>query len=152
MAGLTVRSNIGLKMPEQSQPGTFAANALSCAVCLTNINIITNKEDNLMGRAAKLGAESVARLQDAAKDINIIGDARGRGFFIGIELVADRATKEPLSSDKMQAVLGDLLNAGVTCVPAGRYHNVVRFMPPLIITKNYLDKAIRILIDICRKY
>jgi 4-aminobutyrate aminotransferase len=152
MAGLTVRSDIGLKMPEQSQPGTFAANALSCAVCMTNIDIITNKEDNLMGRAAKMGAEAVAKLQAAAKKIDIIGDVRGRGFFIGIELVADKTTKEPLSSDKVGAVLGDLLKAGVTCVPAGRYHNVIRYMPSLVITKDYLDKAINILIDICKKY
>jgi len=119
---------------------------------MTNIDIITNKEDNLMGRAAKLGAEAVAKLQTAAKKIGIIGDVRGRGFFIGIELVADKITKEPLSSDKVGAVLGDLLNAGVTCVPAGRYHNVIRFMPSLVITKDYFDKATGILIEICKKY
>ena len=152
MAGLTVRSDIGLKMPEQSQPGTFAANALSCSVCMTNIDIISNKEDDLMGRAAKLGAEAVARLQADAKNIDIIGDVRGRGFFIGIELVADKITKEPLSSDKVGVVLGDLLKAGVTCVPAGRYHNVIRYMPSLVITKDYFDKATDILIEICKKH
>jgi 4-aminobutyrate aminotransferase-like enzyme len=66
--------------------------------------------------------------------------------------VADKTTKEPLSSDKVGAILGDMLNAGVTCVPAGRYHNVIRFMPPLVITKEYLDKATDILINTCKKY
>jgi 4-aminobutyrate aminotransferase len=105
-----------------------------------------------MGRAAKLGFEAVAKLKAAATNIDIIGDVRGRGFFIGIELVADKKTKEPLSSDKVGFVLGDLLNAGVTCVPAGRYHNVIRYMPSLVITKNYFDKATDILIEICKKH
>lgn len=152
MAGLTVRSDIGSKMPEQSQPGTFAANALSCIVCMTNIDIITNREYDLMGRAAKLGAEIITELLAGAKKTNIIGEVRGRGFFIGVELVADKATKEPLPFEKVGAILGELLNAGVTCVPCGRYHNVIRFMPPLVITKNYLNKATDILIDTCKKY
>ncbi len=152
MAGLTVRTDIGARMPEQSQPGTFAANALSCTVCMTNIDIITNKEDDLMGRAAKLGAEMVGKLQSAADHTRVIGDVRGRGFFTGIELVTDKTTKEPLPSGKVGAILGDLLNAGVTCVPAGRYHNVIRFMPPLVITKEYIDKAIEIFISTCKKY
>lgn len=152
MAGLTVRYDIGSKMPEQSQPGTFAANALSCVVCMTNIDIITNKEYDLMGRAANLGTEVVAKLQASAKEIDIIGEVRGRGFFIGMELVTNKATKEPLPFEKVGAILSDLLNAGVTCVPCGRYHNVIRFMPSLVITKDYLDKATDILIDICKKY
>jgi len=152
MAGLTLRTDIGSKMPEASQPGTFAANALSCIVCMTNIDIITDKQSDLMGRAAKLGAEIIAELQAGAKKISIIGDVRGRGFFIGVELVEDKTTREPLAAEKVGAILGDLLNRGVTCVPCGRYHNVIRFMPSLVMTKKYLEKATEILLDICRKY
>jgi 4-aminobutyrate aminotransferase len=64
--------------PDASQPGTFAANALSCAVCITNIDILTDKNYNLMGRAATLGAEIINELRASAKKTNIIGDVRGR--------------------------------------------------------------------------
>jgi 4-aminobutyrate aminotransferase len=152
MAGVTFRSDLAMKTPDASQPGTFAANALSCVVCITNIDILTDKKSDLIGRAASLGADILTELQAGAKKTSIIGDVRGRGFFIGIELVEDKDTREPLPDDKVQAVLGDLLNRGVTCVPCGRYHNVLRFMPSLIITKEYLEKATDILLDICKKY
>jgi 4-aminobutyrate aminotransferase len=152
MAGLTFRSDQSAMLPEASQPGTFAANALSCVVCMTNIDILTDKSDDLIGRAAQLGAEIIAELQAGARKIDIIGDIRGRGFFIGVELVKDKASRESLPSDKVEAILSELLCQGVTCVPCGRYHNVVRFMPPLVITKEYLMKASQILLDTCKKY
>ena len=152
MAGLTLRSDLAAKLPEASQPGTFAANALSCVVCMTNIDILTDESYDLMGRAAKLGAEVVSEIKEGAKKTSIIGDVRGRGFFIGIEMVKDKGTREPLPAETMGAILGELLGQGVAVVPCGRYHNVVRFMPSLIITKEYLEKATDILLNICRKY
>ncbi len=150
MAGVTFRADLAAKTPDASQPGTFAANALSCVVCMTNIDILTDKNYNLMGRAATLGAEILAKLQAGAKKTSIIGDVRGRGFFIGVELVEDKATREPLSFDKVEAILGGLLSQGVTCVPCGRYHNVLRFMPPLTITRGYFEKAADILLSVIR--
>ncbi|MBN1692619.1 MAG: aspartate aminotransferase family protein [Dehalococcoidales bacterium] len=152
MAGLSFRSDLAATLPEASQPGTFAANALSCVVCMTNIDILTDKNDDLISRAAQLGAEIISELQAGARKIDIIGDVRGRGFFIGVELVKDKTSREPLPSDAVGTILGELLSQGVTCVPCGRYHNVVRFMPPLVITKEYLMKASQILLNICKKY
>jgi 4-aminobutyrate aminotransferase len=152
MAGLTLRADIASKMPEASQPGTFAANALSSVVCMTNIDILTDENYDLMGRAAKLGAEVVLELQAGAKRTRIIGDVRGRGFFIGVEIVKDKGTREPLPESEVEAILGELLNQGVLVVPCGRYHNVIRFMPSLVITKGYLEKAVEILLNICKKH
>ncbi len=152
MAGLTLKADIASKMPESSQPGTFAGNALSSVVCMTNIDILTDENYDLMGRTAKLGAEVVTELQSGAKKTRIIGDVRGRGFFIGVEMVEDKGTREPLAPEKMGAILGELLNRGVIVVPCGRYHNVIRFMPSLVITRAYLEKAVEILLDICKKY
>jgi len=151
MAGVTFRADLAAKTPEASQPGTFAANALSCVVCMTNIDILTDKKSDLINRAAVLGAGILAEIKAGADKTRIIGDVRGRGFFIGIELVKDKDTREPLPDDKVQAILGDLLSQGVTCVPCGRYHNVLRFMPSLVITKDYLEKATKILLKICQK-
>jgi 4-aminobutyrate aminotransferase len=153
MAGLTFRADFADKLVEASQPGTFAGNALSSAVCMTNIDIITDKNYDLMDRAAQLGEEIKARLWEGAKKTRIIGDVRGRGLFIGVELVKDKETKEPLDfSIGMAKILPELLSRGVISVPCGRYHNVVRFMPPLTITKEYLEKATDILLSICKEY
>jgi len=154
MAGVTFRADFADKLVEASQPGTFAGNALSSVVCMTNIDILTDKNYDLMGRAAKLGEETIARLRDEAKESRIIGDVRGRGLFIGIELVKDKETKEPLDfpTEIMGKILPGLLNRGVIAVPCGRYSNVLRFMPPLTITKEYLEKATDILLSICKEY
>ena len=151
MAGLTYKAECSDKLVEASQPGTFAANSLSAAVCLTNIDILTDKDQDLMGRATMLGERTLARLRKEMGTIRIIGDVRGRGLFIGVELVKDKETKEPLSEEAMGGILGALLGAGVIAVPCGRYHNVIRYMPPLVITQEYLDRATDILLDICRK-
>jgi 4-aminobutyrate aminotransferase len=148
---LTYKAECSDKLVESSQPGTFAANSLSAAVCLTNIDILTDRNQDLMGRATMLGEQTLARLRKETDDIRIIGDVRGRGLFIGVELVKDRETKEPLSEEAMGGILGALLGAGVIAVPCGRYHNVIRYMPPLVITQDYLDRATDILLDICRK-
>jgi 4-aminobutyrate aminotransferase len=152
MAGVAFKADSADKMVEASQPNTFAANSLSAAVCMANIDILTDREYDLMGRAAKLGEEITSRLQEASKDISIIGDVRGKGLFIGIELVKNKETREPLPAEMMGSILSELLNQGVIVVPCGRYHNVVRFMPSLIITKEYLEKGVAILLDICKKY
>lgn len=151
MAGLTYKAECSDKLVESSQPGTFAANSLSAAVCLTNIDILTDKSHNLMGRAAVLGEETMATLRKESGDIEIIGDIRGRGLFIGVELVKDRETKEPLPAESVGNILGELLNRGIIAVPCGRYHNVLRYMPPLVITREYLEKATEILLEICKK-
>lgn len=152
MAGLTFRVDFADKLVEASQPGTFAGNALSSVVCMTNIDILTDKNYDLMGRAAQLGEETIATLREGAKKSRIIGDVRGRGLFIGVELVEDKKTKEPIDGSVMGHILSEFINHGVIAVPCGRYHNVVRFMPSLIITKEYLEKATDILLNICRKY
>ncbi len=152
MAGLTFKSDFADKLEPASQPGTFAGNALSAAVCMTNIDILTDKNYDLMGRAGKLGEEVVARLKEESRKINIIGDVRGRGLFIGIELVENKDTKEPLAAETMGDILSGLLNQGLIAVPCGRYHNVIRFMPPLTITKEYLKKAVDIVLDVCNKH
>jgi len=150
MAGLTFRADFADKLVEASQPGTFAGNALSAAVCMTNIDILTDKNYDLMGRATKLGAETKARLQEEAKNTRIIGDVRGRGLFIGVELVKDKETKEPLNPSVMGKILAELSNRGVIMVPCGRYGNVLRFMPSLIIPRAYLEKATDILLSVIK--
>jgi len=151
MAGCTFGGNYADKLVEGCLPGTFAGNAVSCVVCMTNIDIISNKEDDLIGRAYVLGEEIKTRIKDAAEDIMLIGDVRGRGLMIGIELVKDKESKEPVDKDTMGRVIMGILSFGVIVVPCGRYGNVLRLMPSLTITREYLEKGTDIILDVIKK-
>ena len=65
---------------------------------------------------------------------------------IGIEMVEDKATREPLSQEKMGRIVMGMLHRGMLMVPCGRFGNVFRFMPPLIITRDHAAKAVDILL------
>jgi 4-aminobutyrate aminotransferase len=152
MAGVSFSSEINRTLVEGSQPGTFAGNALSCSVCMTNIDLITDKKMDLLGRATQLGSEISGMFKSAMKTVKVIGDVRGRGLMVGVELVADRKTKEPLSPDLCGEITIKLLNSGIIMTPCGRYGNVFRFMPPLTVPRDYAIKATEIMIEILNKY
>jgi 4-aminobutyrate aminotransferase len=150
MAGLTFRKDLADKIAAGSQPNTFAGNAVSAVACMTNIDILTENDRDLVNRTAQVGEEIKDRLLEGAKEIRIIGDVRGRGFMIGIELVKDKETKVPLDEDTIVKVVFGLLNRGIIMVPCGRYNNVLRFMPPLTITREHCEKATEILLEVVK--
>jgi 4-aminobutyrate aminotransferase len=150
MAGVTFRQEINETLEEGSQPGTFAGNAVACMVCMTNIDIITDKEMDLLGRANQLGEEVRDKLREASRNVKVIGDVRGRGLMIGIEVVADPKTKEPLEARKCGEIAIELLNKGIVIVPCGRFGNVFRFMPPLTVPRDLVMRATDIVIDVLK--
>jgi 4-aminobutyrate aminotransferase len=152
MAGVTFSSEINKSLEEGSQPGTFAGNALGCSVCMTNIDLITDSTMGLIYRGTILGNEIRGLFEEAAKTVKAIGDVRGLGLMIGIELVDDQNTREPLSPDTCGEITMKLLNAGIIVTPCGRYGNVFRFMPPLTIPRDYALKASETMINILRNY
>ena len=148
MAGLLMRRDLAGQLDDHSQPQTFAGNALSAEVCMTNLDII--ERDGLVQRAAEVGDEAMQRLKAAAEELEIIGDVRGRGLMIGIELVANRETGEPISPDRTGAIVDAMLQRGMIMVPCGRYGNVLRLMPSLTIPRSYLNAGIDIMLDVLR--
>lgn len=151
MAGLCLNKKYADKFIEGSQPGTFAGNAVISATSMTNIDILTEDDCALVKRAGILGNEIMDRLKGAAKSCRLLGDVRGHGLMIGIELVEDKGTREPASVETMGRVMGGLLNGGIIMVPCGRYGNVLRFMPSLTISREYAMKATDILIEVLSK-
>lgn len=142
MAGVVMRSDLAAKIPDGSVPNTFAANSVSAAVALTNISLLQDPALNLLGRAEALGQE----VQERIRSFNspFVGEVRGRGLMIGIELVEDKATKEPLGRDKLDKLMGYVLSHGVLMIPCGRHTNVMRAMPSLTIPRSLLVKALDI--------
>jgi len=142
MAGVVMRSDLAAKIPDGSVPNTFAANSVSAAVALTNISLLQDPALGLLNRAHTLGMEAQERIRGFNSPF--VGEVRGRGLMIGIELVEDKTTKEPLSRDNLGKLMGHVLSHGVLMVPCGRYTNVMRVMPSLTIPRSLLIKALDI--------
>ena len=150
VAGLVMRKDLASMIVEHSQPNTWAANAMLCAAALTNLEILTENDRAVINRCAELGGELSRILRDEAKNIKVIGDIRGQGLMIGIEMVEDKESRKPLERDKVGAIVMNMLGKGVLMVPCGRFGNVFRFMPPLVITREYAMKATEIFIEAAR--
>lgn len=147
MAGLTLRKDLAAKIDDLSQPNTWAANAMNSAASMTNIDILTENDGALIKRAAELGEEISHQLREAGKDIQVIGDVRGKGLMIGIEMVEDKESRQPLNRDAMGQMVMGMLNQGIVMIPCGRYGNVFRFMPSLVLTRKHAAKAVDIFLE-----
>jgi len=152
MAGITYRADIENALREGSQPSTFAGNAVACEVAMTNIDLITDPALGLLDRATVLGEEIKGVLVEAMSSVDCIGDVRGNGFMIGIELVANRESRQPLSPGVCAEIAVTVLNRGVAVFPCGRYGNVFRLMPPLTLPRDYAFKALDMMIDVFRTH
>jgi 4-aminobutyrate aminotransferase-like enzyme len=121
---------------------TFGGNPISCAAAIANIDVM--QDEHLAEESARKGARTMAHLRDLAARHPMIGEVRGLGLMIGIELVTDRSTKEPA---KAQAARVRQLcrEAGVLVGVGGQSGNVVRFQPPLVIEESALDRAVETL-------
>lgn len=150
MAGLSIRKDLAEKIDDHSQPNTFAGNAVASVACMTNIDIISENDYALVKRAAVLGKEIQDQIKAGAADTRLIGDVRGHGLMIGIEMVEDKETREPLNGDDVGNILMGMLNRGLIMVPCGRFGNVFRFMPPLVLTREHAEKAVGILLETVR--
>ncbi len=128
------------------QPGehlsTFGGNPVSCAAGVANIAVLL--EEDLLGRSATLGAWAKDRLHGMADRHELIGEVRGLGLMIGVELVRDRATKEPASVEAA-AVRRICRERGVLIGVGGQEGNVLRVQPPLVITRDELSHALDVM-------
>jgi 4-aminobutyrate aminotransferase / (S)-3-amino-2-methylpropionate transaminase / 5-aminovalerate transaminase len=147
--GLVISAVVGLtKIMESIDTGgiggTFGGNPLSCVAALKAIEVIeTNK---LAARSAYLGELTKKRLGEMATRYELIGDIRGLGSMIGMELVRDRTTKEPADVETIQ-IQQKCHQRGLLIMSCGALHNVFRLMFPLTIEESDLTEGLDILED-----
>ncbi len=125
--------------------GTFGGNPVAAAAALAVLDTI--ERDDLLARSRELGMKIMGRLETIAANHHVVGDVRGRGAMCAIELVSDRASKEPLDADAMSAIARRCLEHGVLVLTAGTYGNVVRLLPPITIDEALLDDGLDVLDD-----
>jgi adenosylmethionine-8-amino-7-oxononanoate aminotransferase len=126
---------------------TFAGHPVSAAVALANLDVF--EADNLLGNVRANESGFRATLSKLL-DLPIVGDVRGDGYFYGIELVKDKATKETFSSEESERLLRGFLShalfdAGLVCRADDRGDPVIQLAPPLICTQEHFDEIEQIL-------
>jgi 4-aminobutyrate aminotransferase/(S)-3-amino-2-methylpropionate transaminase len=131
------------RSPPGSMSSTFGGNPLACAAALATIDVVL--EENLSDRAATLGASLFSGLERLAVDSPLIGEVRGMGLALGIELVRDRETREPASLEA-RAIVETAVAGGLALIPPiGLHGNVIRIAPPLTISDELAEEGLAIL-------
>jgi 4-aminobutyrate aminotransferase len=139
LGAFTAREAISDAMKPGDHLSTFGGNPISCAAALANIAVI--EEEGLVENAARRGGEIMTRLQRLQERCRLVGEVRGRGLMIGIELVRDRSTKEPAAGDAKAARLA-LRERGILVGVGGQFGNVLRLQPPLSITADECSRLV----------
>lgn len=125
-----------------SHGSTFGGNPLSCVAASNVIEVI--KEEKLLGNAAKQGEYILKRLFELKEQSEIVGDVRGKGLMIGVEIVEDKKSKKP-ASQKAKEIIVRSWKRGVVVITCGI--STIRIAPPLTISRELVDAALDILTD-----
>jgi len=136
----TARAGI-MAWPPGAHASTFGGNPVACAAALATLKLL---RERLVANAAAVGGHFMAGLKALIDKHPLIGDVRGRGLMIGVELVRDRQTKER-APDERDAVVMAAFTRGLLLLGAGK--NAIRFSPPLVLTREQADAAVRIFDD-----
>ena len=125
--------------PPGAHASTFGGNPVSCAAALTTIGLL---KESLIANASSVGEFLIERLRGLQDKHPLIGDVRGKGLMIGIELVRDRTTKQRASEERDRLV-DECFKRGLLVLGAGR--NTLRLCPPLVLTRDEAETAARII-------
>jgi 4-aminobutyrate aminotransferase len=140
--GATISQAKVMDWTRGSHASTFGGNPLACTAALAVISII--KEERLLENANKQGAYVLKRLNEFGDANEIVGDVRGKGLMIGVELVEDKKSKKP-AGQKAAEVIRRSWRRGVALVTCGA--STLRFSPPLTIKRETLETAMDIVED-----
>jgi 4-aminobutyrate aminotransferase len=134
--GVTCSRAEMMAWPPGAHASTFGGNPVACAAANATIQLL---KDQLVANAATVGAHLVAGLRELQQKHQIIGDVRGLGLMIGVELVKDRTTKER-AVDARSTLVQAMFQRGVLILGAGK--NAIRFAPPLVLSKQQANSIL----------
>jgi 4-aminobutyrate aminotransferase/(S)-3-amino-2-methylpropionate transaminase len=142
LSAITGRADIMSKPHVGGLGGTYAGNPLSCKAALAVLEVLF--ADGLLQKGAELGDKVRGRLEEMQSKYEIIGEVRGKGAMLGLELVKDRESKEP-ATDETKKLTQICFDKGLIILSCGKYGNVIRTLMPLVITDEQLEKGMQIL-------
>jgi len=141
LSAMVAREEV-MTWPPGAHGSTYGGNPVACAAAQATLDVIL--EEGLMENAARVGGLLLERLRELAAESHLIGDVRGLGLMIGVELVKDKATKEPAKKEA-EAVVQGCFRRGLLLLTCGP--NSIRFSPPLILTEAQAETAFQIFAD-----
>jgi 4-aminobutyrate aminotransferase len=136
---VVAKRSIMQKWTRGAHGNTFGGNPVCCAAALATLDIVEKK---LCANAAKVGDYFIGKLRTLAKKHSVIGEVRGKGLMIGVELVTDRASKTP-AKKLCDALITRAYHNGLILLSCGQ--STVRFMPPLMIGEADVDEAVELI-------
>lgn len=145
LAAVTGRAEVLDALPPGGLGGTMGGNPLACAACIAGLDVL--ETEGLSEKASEKGRRTMDRLLQIQQGCKLVGDVRGLGLMIGLELVTDRMTKEP-AIEQTKRVAVRCRERGVLILYGGPLQNIVRLLPPLTIGDDELDQAIDTLADV----
>jgi 4-aminobutyrate aminotransferase-like enzyme/Ser/Thr protein kinase RdoA (MazF antagonist) len=124
---------------------TFGGNPVACAAALAVLDVL--EEERLQARALQIGTHLLGSLRALMERHAVVGDVRGSGLFLGVELVRDRGTLEP-AGEEAGYVVNRLRELGILTGTDGPYHNVLKIRPPLVFTAEDADALVAALDEV----
>ncbi len=122
--------------------GTFGGNPVACSAALTVLDQF--KKLNLLSKAEKIGKKVLEQFKEFQERYSVVGDVRGLGAMVGMELVTDRRTKEPATA-LTKRLINLCREKGLLMISAGTHSNIVRPLMPLVIPDDQLDAGLKII-------
>lgn len=139
LSGVIGRAEIMDAPPDSAIGGTYVGNPVAQAAAIAVLDVIADEE--LVERAASIGEAVRARMESWAARYDAVGDVRGLGAMLAIELVGDRKTKEP-APELASAVIEAAARSGLLLLKSGLYSNCLRVLAPLVLSDGELDEAL----------
>jgi len=136
---VVAKRSVMQKWTRGAHGNTFGGNPLCCAAALATLDLV---EREYLANAAKVGRYFVEQLHAFAEKFNVVGEVRGKGLMIGMELVIDRTSKTP-AKKLCDALITRAYHNGLILLSCGQ--STVRFMPPLVIDESDVDEALALL-------
>jgi 4-aminobutyrate aminotransferase-like enzyme len=118
---------------------TFGGNPVSCAIGMAVMDVI--EEEGLQENAARVGKRLLEGLEGLMVKHPLIGDVRGRGLYIGVELVVDRQTLEP-ATEHADYIINRMRDHGILISTDGPLENVLKMKPPIVFSDNNADEVV----------
>ncbi|MGI0100633.1 MAG: aminotransferase class III-fold pyridoxal phosphate-dependent enzyme [Candidatus Micrarchaeaceae archaeon] len=146
--GATIVKKSFKDLPESAHGTTFGGNLVAVAAANASLKYVIKNRRRLESGVRKRSMHAFKVLNEMMEKYEIIGDVRGIGLMIGVELVKDRKTKEPAIKEQ-QAILKTALKKGLLLLPCGT--STIRIIPPITIREQNLDKGLRIFEEVIKE-
>ena len=147
LAGCVIKKNLDTWEPG-AHLGTFRGNVLACVAGYEAIDFTLRK--GLVERSAREGTRMIKRLKDLQQETKTIGEVRGKGLMVAAEFVENKRTKKP-AVELVKKIQLRCLERGVLVWKAGHWLNVIRFLPPLVITREHIDKGLDVFSEVVKE-